>query len=165
MVKRTATAVTSPTATAPAQADVAAVVNATAAMTPPTDTTEEAVLLEAKAGFVLPFVGSDALATTLPIDPADTARELAQAQSDELNAQEPEREAPPFVESFPCVVMLLNHSGIAITERITGAFVPAGGSAPITLHDEAHASLVAESLQKLVEENFLSPRAIVVQLT
>lgn len=165
MVKRTTPAV-APAAVAPtAPADVAAVVDAAAVLaTSATNASpEDAALAEAKAVFELPVVTPVPTAPVV-IDPADTARDEAAALADAMNAEEPEAPARPAL-GFPCNVRLLNHSQIALSEPITGAFLAAGGVAIISLHDQEHAQSVSESLRKLVEDNYLSPSAIGVEPT
>lgn len=57
---------------------------------------------------------------------------------------------------YPKQVMLANNGSFAISEPVSGAFLAAGGSQRITLHDEAHASRVWDNLRELVRLNHLS---------
>lgn len=165
MSKRSTPAVAKATAVTTAPADVAAVVEAAAALTLSASdmTPQDAAIAEAKAVFELPVVTPGSTAPVV-IDPADTARDEASALADALNAKEPEAPARPAF-TFPCTARLLNHSPIALSEPITGAFLAAGGVAIISLHDQEHAQSVSESLRKLVEDNYLSPSAIGVEPT
>lgn len=62
--------------------------------------------------------------------------------------------------AFPITVTLRNHSRIAIAEPVSGAYLAAGGSAKVTLHDEAHASRVFDNLRELKARNRLSDDAL-----
>ena len=64
--------------------------------------------------------------------------------------------------TFPLQVVLRNHAPIGFPEPVTGAYLAAGGSATVTLHDEEHAMQFADSLEKVVETNFLAPNALEV---
>lgn len=64
--------------------------------------------------------------------------------------------------TFPLSVTIRNHATLAFSEPITGAFLPGGGSATVTLHDAEHAEQVADSLHNIVETNYLAPGALAV---
>ena len=70
-------------------------------------------------------------------------------------------EAAPAI-TFPLNAIVRNHGPIAVPEPISGAFLPAGGSATITLHDEEFAERVAASLKNIAETNYLAPGALEV---
>lgn len=103
--------------------------------------------------------GGDADAEELA--PLDAARAAAQAQADAEN-DNPSAPEPLKLIDFPCDIRVLNNSRISLTEKVSGAFIGAGNSATITLHDEDYASAVAKSLTKLVEENYIDRKSIVV---
>lgn len=64
--------------------------------------------------------------------------------------------------TFPITIRLRNHSGIAIAEPVSGAFLAAGGTAEVELHDEAHASRVFDNLVELKRINRLADDALQV---
>jgi hypothetical protein len=65
--------------------------------------------------------------------------------------------------TYPLNVVIRNHASLAFSEPLTGAFLPGGGSATVTLHDEEHAEQVADSLKNIAETNYLAPDALVVE--
>lgn len=56
---------------------------------------------------------------------------------------------------YPIQVTLRNNGGFAVAEPVSGAFLQAGGSQTVWLHDEAHASRVLDNLRELAERNHL----------
>jgi hypothetical protein len=164
MAKRTTLAAADTAADESAKVDVSAVVDAAAKLSAASEgqSAEDAELAEAKAVF-LSKPDADLLITMEGSEPADVAREQAQALVDAMNAAGIDDKDDVFFE-FPCQVRILNNSAIALAEKITGAFLAAGGNAIVSLHDEEHAQSVSESLRNLVLENYLSPKAIVVEL-
>jgi hypothetical protein len=152
----------------PSDADVEAVVAASEALDTPADADEAKAREHADAGKVFDeaaVVNNDVpvvLDAGEVIHPADVARLEAQALADAENAREPEAEERKEIE-FPCSVRVLNNGRVSLTEKVSGAFLAAGGSATICLPDAETAKAVAESLQQLAEENYLAPGALVAQ--
>lgn len=68
---------------------------------------------------------------------------------------------PLFDPEFPIELRVFNHSSVSLAEKVSGAYLQAGGSAVITLADADHAAAVGKSLKQLADENFLSPSALV----
>lgn len=62
--------------------------------------------------------------------------------------------------TFPLNGVIRNNASLAFSEPITGAYLPGGGSATVTLHDEEHAEQVVDSLQYIAESNYLARDAI-----
>jgi hypothetical protein len=74
---------------------------------------------------------------------------------DSLSTKEPDAAPVEGRLVFPLQVMLRNNGGFAISEPVSGAFLQAGGSQMVWLHDEAHASRVEDNLRELAERNNL----------
>ena len=121
--------------TAPKKATSAAPVTAPAVAEVPTEAVV-ATLAATDADATVQTVvvtDPDAAGTTLPAELADDAKPLAALP-------EPE---------FPVEVTLSNNGGFAVSEPVSGAFLPAGGSQTVWLHDAAHASRVLDNLREL----------------
>jgi hypothetical protein len=100
--------------------------------------------------------------------------EEARAASERVRAQEDEahrlREAEaaqissvkPAVK-YPRRVQVSNNSGIALVEPITGAYIQAGGKAPIRLHDADHEHNVAANLAAVLAQNYLPESVLVIE--
>lgn len=76
----------------------------------------------------------------------------------------PETEPVAALSAFPVQVMLRNNGGFSVSEPVSGAFLPAGGSQVVTLHDEAHASRVLDNLRELAHLNHLGDALVVEAL-
>lgn len=113
---------------------------------------------EAGAGSAAP---TDTTATGTPA--ADAAGAGATTSSTDSAAPAVESSEAPVRFAFPLNVVIRNHAGLAFSEPITGAFLPGGGSATVTLHDEEHAEQVSDSLRNIVETNYLAPGALAVE--
>lgn len=122
-----------------ADAGVSTIVNATE-QGAPSGTGEAAGVIEQTA-----TTTAAATPATPPAPPADATPKATSAR-------------PEIV--FPIEVTLRNHSGIAIAEPVSGAFLAAGGSAKVTLHDEAHAYRVFDNLRELKVRHRLSDDAL-----
>lgn len=62
--------------------------------------------------------------------------------------------------TYPRRVKVTNHSAVAIVEPITGAYIQAGGKAPLYLHDADHEHRVMENIRATLEQNNLSESAL-----
>lgn len=151
----------------PSGADVAAVTAAAGEADKATASPEEAKALEvagSAGGFeAAASVGIVSAPVVLVESPLDEARARAQALADAENEQETPA-ARMETPEFPFDLRVLNNSSVTLTEKVSGQLLPAGGSATITLHDEAHASKVGNSLYELAKENYLPPGVLAFQL-
>lgn len=66
--------------------------------------------------------------------------------------------------TFPAQAILRNNGRIAVAEPVSGAYLQAGGSQPVQLHDEAHASRVVDNLRALTERNFMGADALTLEV-
>lgn len=69
----------------------------------------------------------------------------------------------PAKPDYPRTVTLRNNGPISITDPATGAFLSAGGSQAVTLHDEAQASRLVDNFKSLAERNYLPEGALVIE--
>ena len=87
------------------------------------------------------------------------AETIADTRATELVLDEALPDAPASAAlagiTFPFEVTLSNNGGFAVSDPVSGAFLPAGGSQTVWLHDEAHASRVRDSLCELAKRNNL----------
>lgn len=156
----------------PTVGDVAAVVDAAKTSDVPAsgDEAKARELAGAAEGFeaagaaavTAPASASDGQVQTASVPTAlDVARDEAQLQADAENETPTEREGFPVGE-FPLSISVHNNSSISLSERVSGAYLAAGSASPVTLHDADHARAFGESLQHLVESNFIDPKSIVI---
>lgn len=97
-----------------------------------------------------------------PAAGATPGAEAAAAAAGAAATSQDEAAAAGTGPTFPLNVTIRNHASLAFSEPITGAFLPGGGSATVTLHDEEHADAVRDSLLNIVETNYLAPGALAV---
>lgn len=90
-------------------------------------------------------------------------RKEADAQEREQARQAQERAAEAQAVKFPCVITVSNNSGIALVEPYSGAFISAGGTAPITLNSPGHAHNVLQNLRAVLEANYIPYDKLVIE--
>lgn len=97
----------------------------------------------------------DAEAARLEQERAAAAASAAAAAGGQLAAE--------AQDLFPRTVTIRNNSGIAMSEPYSGAYLQAGGSATVTLHDSDHAHRVLENFAALLERNYLQPEVLSIE--
>lgn len=79
----------------------------------------------------------------------EVAQMAADAEAAGTVASDPPAEPVAVAATYPRSITLRNHSGFAVTEPATGAFVGGGASVHVTVHDEAQAVRVLQNARSI----------------
>lgn len=113
--------------------------------------------------------GADAPAKGVADDVQAASAQAAAAESKRLADESAAGGALLAAESqdeidkvFPCSATLRNNSPIPIVETYSGAYMGAGGSSDVTIHDVAHLQTVRQNLDALAAVNYFDPALLVI---